>query len=582
VHGDNFQGLNLLKSRFSEKFDAIYIDPPYNTDAGPILYKNGFRSSSWMTLVASRIEISRDFLTPNGVFCITIDDYQGNELAYLMNSVFGKDQQIGTIAIRNNPSGRSTVSGISVCHEYAFFYGQSENSKLERLPRSEKQLDRFSVEEGRHVDWRNFRKDGGEVTYRNARPKQYYPIYVNEASLELRIPNLEWDQFHRSWKALENHSEHEIVIWPIDDKGRDRIWSLNSFSARDSKSDLEARRTPNNDIVILRRHIPNDGVLPRSWWDKNSYAAREYGSATLTNFFGQSAVFSFAKSPFAVEDCIRISGLASSNASVIDYFAGSGTTAHAVISLNRSDQGNRKYTLIDQGDYFETVLKPRIMKFVYSTEWKNGTPVAPSTGIGHTFKVVKIEGYEDTLNNLDLKRSNAQANLLGEFSEASSDEYLMRYMLDVESKGSLLSVSDFRKPFDYTINVSIDSAGAWEERKVDLVETFNYLIGLTVRHIDIQAKQGFVTVEGWLPTGEKTLILWRDCEKISYEELTRLCDKLKINPSDSEFDVVYINGDHNIPSVVETTEEEGSLVKKLMLRQIEPAFLDAMFNVDDV
>ena len=91
-----------------------------------------------------------------------------------------------------------------------------------------------------------------------------------------------------------------------------------------------------------------------------------------------------------------------------------------------------------------------------------------------------------------------------------------------------------------------------------------------------------VPVEGWLPTGEKTLILWRDCEKISYEELTRLCDKLKINPADSEFDVVYINGDHNIPSVVETTEEEGSLVKKLMLRQIEPAFLDAMFNVDDV
>jgi adenine-specific DNA-methyltransferase len=89
-------------------------------------------------------------------------------------------------------------------------------------------------------------------------------------------------------------------------------------------------------------------------------------------------------------------------------------------------------------------------------------------------------------------------------------------------------------------------------------------------------------VTGTLPTGEKTLILWRDCERIGYEELTRLCDKLAINPADSEFDVVYINGDHNIPSVVETTEEEGSVIKKLMLRQIEPAFLDAMFNVDDV
>jgi hypothetical protein len=209
-------------------------------------------------------------------------------------------------------------------------------------------------------------------------------------------------------------------------------------------------------------------------------------------------------------------------------------------------------------------------------------PTAPETGISHAFKVLKIEGYEDTLNNLDLKRSEAQASLLDGFSADKRDDYLMSYMLDVEAKGSLLSVQDFRKPFDYTLKVAVDSAGAWEQRKVDLVETFNYLIGLTVRSIDIQLRQGFATVEGLLPTGERTLILWRDCEKVGYEELTRLCDKLAINPSDSEFDVVYINGDHNIPSVVETTEEEGSVIKKLMLRQIEPAFLDAMFNVDDV
>jgi adenine-specific DNA-methyltransferase len=222
------------------------------------------------------------------------------------------------------------------------------------------------------------------------------------------------------------------------------------------------------------------------------------------------------------------------------------------------------------------------MKVVYSSEWKGGKPTAPETGISHAFKVLKIEGYEDALNNLDLKRSEPQTSLLDGFSPEKRDDYLMRYMLDVEAKGSLLSVSDFRKPFDYTLKVAVDSAGAWEERKVDLVETFNYLIGLTVRHIDIQHSRGFVTVEGWLPTGEKTLILWRDCEKIGYEELKRLCDKLAINPADSEFDVVYINGDHNIPSVVETTEEEGNVTRKLLLRQIETDFLRAMFNVDDV
>ena len=267
---------------------------------------------------------------------------------------------------------------------------------------------------------------------------------------------------------------------------------------------------------------------------------------------------------------------------VLDYFAGSGTTAHAAIALNRIDGGSRRYAVVEQGEYFETVLKPRIQKVVYSAEWKNGKPTAPETGISHCFKVLKLESYEDTLNNLQLRRTSAQGDLLNTLPQQAKDDYLLNYLLDVESRGSLLSVDDFKKPFDYTLNIAVDSAGAFEPRRVDLVETFNYLIGLTVRSIDIQLKQGFVTVEGWLPTGEKTLILWRDCEKIGYEELKRLCDKLAINPADSEYDVVYINGDHNIPSVVETTEEEGSVIKKLMLRQIEPAFLEAMFNVDDV
>ena len=322
-------------------------------------------------------------------------------------------------------------------------------------------------------------------------------------------------------------------------------------------------------------------TVPKTVWQGGEFDAGNYGNTFLTDIIG-SKLFDFPKSIHQVRRSIEICSDADGNQLIMDFFAGSGTTGHAVISLNRDTDGNRKYALVEQGPYFDTVLKPRIQKIVYSADWSEGKPTAPETGVSHAFKVIKIEGYEDTLNNLDLKRSEAQTSLLDGLSDSARDDYMMRYMLDVEAKGSLLSVQDFRKPFDYTLKVAVDSAGAWEERKVDLVETFNYLIGLTVRSIDIQLKQGFVTVEGWLPTGEKTLILWRDCEKIGYEELTRLCDKLAINPADSEYDVVYINGDHNIPSVVETTEEEGSVIKKLMLRQIEPAFLDAMFNVDDV
>lgn len=141
-------------------------------------------------------------------------------------------------------------------------------------------------------------------------------------------------------------------------------------------------------------------------------------------------------------------------------------------------------------------------------------------------------------------------------------------------------MEQFNKPFDCTLKVTIDSAGAYEERTIDLVETFNYLIGLRVKHIDWQMEQGFVSITGWLPSGEKTLVLWRDVERVNYEALNRLCEKLAINPADSEFEVVYINGDHNIPAVFTTTEEEGGITKTLKTRQIESDFLQRMFNME--
>ena len=148
--------------------------------------------------------------------------------------------------------------------------------------------------------------------------------------------------------------------------------------------------------------------------------------------------------------------------------------------------------------------------------------------MGHAFKTVRIESYEDTLNNLTLNRDPGQQGLLERMSPVARDEYMMRYMLEVEARGSLLSVENFVKPFDYELDIAVDSAGATRRTKVDLIETFNYLIGLTVKTIDIQLRQGFATVEGALPDGKRALILWRDCELLDYESLTKLCDRLAI------------------------------------------------------
>ncbi len=289
--------------------------------------------------------------------------------------------------------------------------------------------------------------------------------------------------------------------------------------------------------------------------------------------------FDFPKSINLVVDNLRVLNIQNSEV-VLDYFGGSATTAHAVLSLNREDGGHRKYIVVEQGEYFDTVTKPRIQKIVYSSDWKDGKATAINSGISHFFKFIKLESYEDTLNNLHLTRSKSQQSLLDSMPSEAKEDYLLRYMLDIESRGSLLSVDKFKKPFDCKLKVTVDSAGAYEERTIDLVETFNYLIGLRVKHVDMQIDRGFVAVTGVLPSGEKALVLWRDVEKLSYDELNRLCDKLAINPADSEFDVVYINGDHNIPAVFTSTEAEGGITKTLKIRQIEPEFMSRMFNTE--
>ena len=109
-----------------------------------------------------------------------------------------------------------------------------------------------------------------------------------------------------------------------------------------------------------------------------------------------------------------------------------------------------------------------MQKATYSSGWKAGKPTAPGTGISHAFKVLKIESYEDAVNNLELRRTDAQGTLLDGFNAEARDDYMMRYMLDVEARGSLLSVKDFQKPFDYSLRIAVDSAGAWEDRNVEI------------------------------------------------------------------------------------------------------------------
>ena len=420
----------------------------------------------------------------------------------------------------------------------------------------------------------NLRDKGSGSLRENARTC-FYPFLIDKDKNIIGVGEVPHDNFHPI-DQLENCGDI-IKIWPIDKNGIERKWrySRNSF---DSIKDIIKAEPKGFNIDI---NIYKDEENYKTIWDDSKFNAGLHGTKVLNNIIN-GASFNFPKSISLVSEFCR-AGLNSHNRGIVlDYFAGSGTTAHAVINLNREDGGKRKYILVEQGEYFDTVLKPRVQKVIYSENWTNGKPQADKDGDLHgvpqIVKVLQLESYEDTLNNLSLNR---QDDVFDHLREAAQEDYLLRYMLTHESRDSLLSTDDFKHPFAYRLNIATSSAGSYESRVIDLVETFNYLLGISVQAVDDQRhdpRRQFVFIEGRLPNGENCLIVWRDCERWDYQQLPELLKKRRINPNNHEFDVIYINGDHNIPTVL----QEADGIKTLKLRPIEPEFLSLMFDVEDV
>jgi adenine-specific DNA-methyltransferase len=579
IHGDNFQALNLLQERYREQINGIYIDPPYNTDASAIMYKNGYKDSSWLSLMHNRLELAHSLMRDDALISVAIDDQEVASLRAMLGEIFDKD--VGVSVVKSNPQSRKTTGKFSPVHEYALFYGKSDKAFPHSIGYSASKAARYPlVDDLGRYSWMNFIR-AGTGDRREDRPKSFYPIAVNSKN-ELRIPKMKWDDEEQEYCLLEDIGNDETLVYPtknVDGKKVEKRWQRGHQRVPTEYEEYRVRREGDSGIVIDFKTRMDEEAAPVTWWDKGEYASANYGASELKDLFSEKN-FDFPKARKLVEDALRACGAAQKNTAVIDFFGGSGTTAHAVISIARDTKEKHNYVLVEQGEYFDTVIKPRIQKVVYSADWKDGKATAPHTGISHAFKVLKIESYEDTLNNLQLRRTAKQQDLLDTLPQSAQEDYLLRYLLDIESRGSLLSVEQFNQPFDCKLKVTLDSAGAYEERTIDLVETFNYLIGLRVKHIDVQRDKGFVSVAGWLPTGEKTLILWRDVAQVDYETLNRLCDKLAINPADSEFEIVYINGDHNIPAVFTSLETEGGITKTLKIRQIEPEFLSRMFAVE--
>ena len=562
MHSENWQALNLLQERYREQVKCIYIDPPYNTFATKILYKNEYEHSTWISLLEGRILLSLELLRNDAITCTTVDDYEFHRMMFLMENIFGIDNHLATVAIRNNPSGRSTVTGIAINHEYGLFFSRSSNgAAVGRMPHTQAQKARYSEtdEDGRSFEWENFRKSSAG-SFRSDRPKQHFPIYCHTETLSLRIPRMKWQTDSETWQILENPTSDEIKISPKDRYGRDRVWRYGVDRAVQILEETQVKSVGSEFQIYTKKYLHVEGSLPRTWWDKAEYSARDSGTKTVVGLFGSKNVFDFPKAPVAVIDSIRVCN-SGSGSLILDYFAGSGTTGHAIINLNREDGRRRKFILVEMGDHFETVLLPRIKKVTFTPQWKDGKPKRVATPEEaergpRIVKYIRLESYEDALNNIDFDDTSTQRAL-------QFDDYLLKYMLQWETKRSqtLLNVEKLSRPFCYTLHIHAD--GQTRKQIADIPETFNYLLGLQVRTRRVHDDDGrrYLVYRGQNREGRRVVVIWRETEGWQKSDFERDKEFVSEQKLTAGADQIFVNGDSFIPKS----------------RALEPVFKARMF-----
>jgi len=401
IEGDNYHALTVLNYTHKEKVDVIYIDPPYNTGARDWKYNNhyvgeddGFRHSKWINFIEKRLNIAKNLLKQDGIICVTIDDCELPNLWLLMNKIFGEGNHLGTVVIRNNPKGRMTKRKFSLVHEYGLFFGKSIDSIIKKLPVDPREKT-HNYKQDKNGGWFlpvNLRKQGIDSNAINKKGKlldRYYPIY-----------------FDSKTGRISTKKKFKIEILPIDSNGQKRIWrrSKNVIDDMYTDGDLMAKKTRNGYQVYFKFRGGLDGKIPQSIWYDSLFSASEHGTQLLSNILGEREAFQYPKSPFAVKETI-LTCSNNKNSIILDFFAGSGTTGHAVLELNKEDGGNRKFILCtnNENNICEDVTYPRISKVIKGYKKNgNGEKVA---GLGGNLQYFKTDIIKKT-NNRDQARMN--------------------------------------------------------------------------------------------------------------------------------------------------------------------------------
>lgn len=352
LKGNNLLSLYSLRDKYKGKVKLIYTDPPYNTgsEGDTFVYNNYFKHSSWNVFMKNRLEVAKELLREDGFIAITIDHAELFYMGVLGDEIFGRENRVGIVTIVHKPEGRNQEKFFGTSNEFMLVYAKNKDlADFEQVILDKEIADNFGEEDGKgKFRLKNFiRLTDGKYSLRENKPHFFYPIYVSP------------DLTKFSLEKEKGFSE----VFPITEKGVERTWKTTpaTFMKLANADSITAVKESHG--IVLYEKLRENQVI-KTHWIKKEYHAYHFGTKLLENLLGTKE-FSFPKSLYAVIDTLKL--MTSGDDIVLDFFAGSGTTAHAVLALNEEDGGNRKFILCEQMDYIEKVTKERIKKVIQKT-----------------------------------------------------------------------------------------------------------------------------------------------------------------------------------------------------------------------
>ena len=360
IKGNNLCTLHSLKKQYYGQVKLIYIDPPYNTGNDSFNYNDNFNHSAWLTFIMNRLDIAKDLLCNNGILAISIDHNEAFHLKVLTDEIFGRENFLTSITVQNNPKGRVLGKNFATSHEYLLFYSK-ENLKDElTIKKNDSEIRKdypFEDEDGffRTLELRNTHREYGK----HNRPNLFFPLYINPKNADV---------------TLEKDNEHSIEVFPIWEDGFEGCWSWGRTKVELQDYLLIGREIGNRWKVFRKSYsIDSSGnsvskKLKTIWLWKEFQT--EKGQKVLDMMLGKG-IFRAPKPVGYIKTIIDLVTSPTSNDIILDFFAGSGTTAHSTLELNEEDGGNRRFILCEQMDYVETITRERVRKIIENNKNDN-------------------------------------------------------------------------------------------------------------------------------------------------------------------------------------------------------------------